>query len=327
MALPTITETYNDIFFRAWYSIRDQVIDSIFKVHPVWDRLYERAKTQRGGRKLVIPLEYGTNDTVGFVNPDDTIAISNPNLLTAAEYEWKWLAGSIMRSQAEEQTNRGKDAIINLATIRMENLRKSLIDKLEKALFTAAGSVGTKDIHSLPQLITNDGTGTVGGIDASSNTWWKNQFLNGSSYAAYNFDKALRKIINNCSVYGNDRPDLLIMEQDLYEAYEDLLLGLGGTSSNPRNIWYSSRDSDLSFGGLKLKGATLVWSPSAPSDTVYAINTDYLYWYYDPDYNFEMTDWKPIPNQLGHVAQVVCVGNLVCSKRAVQGVVHSLSNV
>jgi len=46
MALPTITETYNDIFFRAWYSIRDQVIDSIFKVHPVWDRLYERAKTQ-----------------------------------------------------------------------------------------------------------------------------------------------------------------------------------------------------------------------------------------------------------------------------------------
>jgi len=40
---------------------------------------------------------------------------------------------------------------------------------------------------------------------------------------------------------------------------------------------------------------------------------------YDTNADFYMTDWKPIPNQLDRVAQIVLQGNLTCSNRRMHG--------
>jgi len=55
------------------------------------------------------------------------------------------------------------------------------------------------------------------------------------------------------------------------------------------------------------------------------MNERYLELVIDEGSDFEMTDWKPIPNQLDRTAQVVLRADLVTSNRRMQGVMTAIA--
>jgi len=293
-------------------------VDNIFEATPFWFWLTKqgRRREEAGGRWIGVPLMYGKNQTVQSLGKGDTISIADTDHLTTAVFDWKYVAGTIVRYRFDDDMNRGKAAIMNLVQSKLENLRLSLIDKLEEMAFGDGTGNGGKDIDGLQLLVKSDGTGTVGGINASTYSWWQNKYKSATgAFSVYGVDD-MRNLYNSCSK-GNDAPDFIITDQDSYELYE--------RESLEYMQIVNEEVADLSFGGLRFKGATIMWSPSCPSGYMYFLNSRYLEWVAMQGVNFVMTPWKEIPNQLDKVAQVVVSGNLVVSNRSRQGVLTGIS--
>ena len=54
------------------------------------------------------------------------------------------------------------------------------------------------------------------------------------------------------------------------------------------------------------------------------IDTDHIYAYYDPGMYFDMTEWKPVPNQLKRAAQIVTAMNMIACSRRSSAVIHGV---
>lgn len=325
LAPANLTEKLDQLYSTTWQLMRPEAVDNIFTATPFWYWLYSkgRIREEQGGRWIGIQLMYAKNTTVASVGPGGIVDITPQQNLTTAKYDWKWLAGSVIRLYAEDHQNRGKEAIMNLANSKLKNLELSMIDVLETQSFGDGTGNGNLDILGLLSLVKNvpgtDPTAAVGGITASDNTWWQNQVRTwstvgmpaGDADIAYN----MRILYNTCSI-GNDHPTLGLTSQTQYQRYEASLVNILRTLDKDMG--------DLGFEALRYKGTAFTFSPSAPAASLYFLNERYLEFVMESSANFEMTDWKPIPNQLDRVAQVVIQGNLVTSNRRMHGVLISM---
>jgi len=305
---------------------RRQIIDQIFTATPLWYLLTKKGKrtTEAGGRWIEIPLQYARNETVQFFGKGDAISIADTQPLTVARWDWKYLAGSIVRYFVDDQKNRGQAAVINMMNAKIDNLQSSLIDKLENSLFGDGTADAGKAIDGFGNIIAEVPTsGTVAGIDRATYVWWRNNATNMTGLSAsVNLRKYMSTMFNDCGRQGEGVtrfPDLIVTSQTTYEYYESECLEIAQIRIGDRTL------ADLGFGDLAYKGRPMTWSPALTANSMYFVNTAFLQWVADPIANFDMTEWKPIIDQPNdRVAQVVTVGNLVCSNCKRQGVLFNI---
>lgn len=324
-----LTEKLDSLYTSTWQDMRGEVADQIYGATPLtyWLMSKGRIKTMEGTRWIGLPLMYSKNATVASLGPGGTVDITPTDSYTTAKFDWKYIAGSIIRLFDEDTNNRGKSQIFNLIEAKAAQLRLSLVDKFETMLFGDGSGNGSLDFLGLQAIVqtaptANPASGAVGGIDTAAgvNTWWRNQtrtwsvtgLPSGDIDIAFNF----RKTYNLASV-GNDHPTLCITEAAQYERYEASIT----TILKP----VDTNMNDLGFEAMRYKGAALTFSPSAPAAQAYFLNERYLELVVDSAANFHMTGWKEIPNQLDRVAQVIVKGNLVCSNRRMQAVLHTIT--
>jgi len=321
MAIPaSLTEQLDNLYLTIWRYRQGEVQDAVFGDTPFWAFMSAkgRKRTLAGFRSIGVPIMYDENDTVTAIGKGDTISTTENEFLTMAVYNWKTIAGSIVRYYEDDRMNRGKAAIMSLANAKVDNLKMSMKSKLEADLFGDGTGDDGKTISGLQLYIPTDPTsGTVGGINRANYTWWRTQTKTATgSFAIYGKDE-LRTAINDCSK-GQDSPDLVLTDQTNWER-------LASETEDQKQI-VNQKVGDAVFDSIKFWGRDVMWSPScAPADAFYLINTSYLYWYADEYANFDMTDWKVIPNQLDRVAQVVLVGNLVISNSKRHGIYHTVT--
>src|SRR5205807_8749607 len=128
--------------------------------------------------------------------------------------------------------------------------------------------------------------------------------------------KETTKMNNNISI-ENDQPTLVLTTHNSQELYEDALSNLLRIMDN--------KFGDAEFEAIAFKGAAMTFSPTCVATNSYFLNHRYLELVVESTADFVMTDWKPIPNQLDRVAQVVVQGNLVTDNRRMQGVLTGVS--
>lgn len=323
MAL-SYTEQLDTMYTTTFQLRRKEIVDNIFNATPFWYQMTKKGKkrTEEGGRWIEVPLQYAKNETVQFFGKGDTISINDTQPLTVARYDWKYLAGSVVRYFVDDQRNRGKSAVIKLMNAKIDNLQSSLIDKLEESLFGDGTGDDGKAIDGLDNLVAIlPTTGTPGQIDRSVYTWWRNNYksMTGLSASVY-LRKEMSKMFNNCGQQGEGVtrfPDIVITSQAVYEYYESECLEVG------RILMGDKKMADLGFGELAYKGRPITWSPALTAARMYFLNTNFIEWVADPIANFDMTEWKPIVDQPNdRVAQVVAVGNVVMGNAKRQGVMH-----
>jgi len=151
---------------------------------------------------------------------------------------------------------------------------------------------------------------------------WKNKFkdLTGVSFATSG-EAEMRTMLNDTSNnLGSDRPDIILAGQEVYEYYEDTQMSYVQLVNN--------KLGDAGFQNIMFKGLPVIWSPSiteAGSDKMYFLNTNYIKFVYDPVMFFDMTEWKPIPDQVNdRAAQIVTACSFTVSRRRCQGVIHNI---
>ncbi len=325
MAVPNRTEVLDDLYTTTWANRKKEVVDSIFTATPLTSEMMKRGGIQMngtGGRFLEIPLSYAKNETVKSLGRGDTISLSETKFMTVAQFDWKYLAGSIIRYFVDDTKNKSVQQHINWANAKIDNLRDSLTDLIEQQIFGDGTNNGGKDLDGLGNLVDTTPTvaRTVGNIAQTTYTWWQNRQKTATGPASVYLLPDMRNLANTTSeAKTRMQPNIIVTTQTVAELYADEVL------EQRQIIQASGSDAEPQMGDA-WHGIPIIWSSQCPSGRMYMLNSRYIGLNIDPDVNFEMTEWKSIPNQVNdRVCQIVMKGNVISSRRASLGVLTAIA--
>jgi hypothetical protein len=304
----TTNANFDTLLSTTLNNYQKRLTDNIFTARPLTKWLSDKGRMRMddGGVKIIEPIIMAQNSTVGSYSGYVTISLTAQTGITAAEYDWKQLAGSIAISGIEEAQNSGDSRVLNLLEAKIMQLEMSLQEKLNTMFFANGTGNSGKDWNGLENLVTST-TGTVGNINRATATWWQAKVtaLGGALTQA-----AMTTMWNNCSI-GNDTPDGIFTTQALFEKYEALLTP---------NLRYTDTDlAKAGFQNLIFKTAPVLWDVHNPAGIVYFLNSKYLTLVGHKDRWFEQTAFVRPENMDARYALITAYGNLTLRNSAKQG--------
>ena len=160
------------------------LIDNIFNSNVLTLKLLKDAEKLDGGKKIITPIEYGTNSAQGFFSGYDVLDTTPSDPITAAEWDWKQAYSSITISGEEELKNSGDSQVLSLLKSKMRNAEKSLKDLFGTKLFGGTTAPGAKEISSLT------GFGTISNASHDDAALYDNPATS-RFHAAGNVDNAI----------------------------------------------------------------------------------------------------------------------------------------
>jgi len=124
---------------------------------------------------------------------------------------------------------------------------------------------------------------------------------------------------NKCSLNGTQPPDLIISDQDLFEAYENYGVEAAQIVKREGGL------ADLGFETMIYKGKDWVWTdacihPDEPTKSrMMFLNTKNIHIYYDPRMWFDVTKWKEQALTTDRLAHILCAVNITSDQLRVFG--------
>lgn len=306
---------------------RKTIQENVFNAIPlmVWLMKKNRKVTLDGGVKIIVPVLYEKNTTVKSYSGYEPLDVTPQEGISAAEYEWKQIAGSITISRAEERKNSGESRIINLLSTKIEQCQMSLSDVIGEMLFSDGTGNEGKDVLGLQAIIANDPTsGIVGGINRATEPWWRNQSVVGTDGGTPfdNLRKKMTNMYNTCNkAKGVGMIDLIMCDQLTFEGYESTLVG--------QKRFSRESDADAGFENLKFKGAIVGWDDKCPATSalgnMYFLNSKFIQWTVDAETDFTTTPFVRPENQDAKTAQILVMAQLCTSNPRSMGVIYDIS--
>ncbi len=324
MASPNVSEIASTTLRNRTKQLADNVTDN----NALLMKLKQRGNIQTfdGGTLIMEEIFYAENSTYTRYSGYDVLNITPQDVITAAEYNIKQVAVSVSISGLEEIQNSGKERMIDLLGARIENAEDSMMNGLSGDIYSNGTASGGKQIGGLQLLIADSpSSDTVGGINAGTWGFWRNYAFDattdgGAAVTAANIQTYMNTVSNNL-VRGRDRPDLIVTDNNYYNAY------LG--SLQPIQRITSPEMAGAGFTSLKYFGgggdADVVLDGgiggNCPTNHMYFINTKYLKW--RPYAGRDMTvlgDDRYSVNQDAMVRIIGWAGNMTTRGRKFQGV-------
>ena len=323
MAIPSAT--FTEMVTTTLRHTPTEVTDNVSNHNALLNIMKRRGKmkTVSGGYEIQLPLEYAENGTYQRYSGYEQLNTQASDVLTSAKYEWKQIALHVTASGREIRMNSGKEAMISLVKSRKKNAMNTAANNMSVDIYSD-GSL-TNQIGGLANIITTNGTGTVGGIDSSTQTWWQNQFkeATGTNTAASPSAANAAQFKGDMNslwlslVRGTDKPDLINFTHDFYALYE-----LGEQQLQR----YSDGElAKAGFESIKYKSADVIFDDNTNFGTTdekgYFLNCDYLYLIQHKEAQWTTDDEKKPVNQDAVVIPMYWMGNMGCSNRDLQGVI------
>lgn len=323
MASPNTT--FTELVTTTFRKHRKDIKDGISNNNALLARLKKKGNTkyEDGGLSIVEPLDYASNSTYQRYSGYDTLNIGASDVISAAEFSWKQIAINVVASGLELRTNSGDSRIINLVKARMKNAVRTFKNNFSSDVYSA-GTLANQ-INGLQALVSDAGTGTVGGIISGNWTFWKNIVQSASSplqgggsiTPGITTMESLMLPLWMALAEGDDKPDLIVSSNEYFAFYEREQLLL--------KRYTDSGEAQGGFTSLKYKTADVIYDGGSgiPAAHMYFLNTDYLYLVTHPDADMTTMDEMKAINQDAVVIPILWMGNLVVSNRRRQGVLKA----
>jgi hypothetical protein len=321
--MPSPNSTFTEMVTTTLREHPSAIADNVSDHNALYNRLTKKGRVMKaldGGYEIAEPLEYAENSTYQRYSGYDTLNIQASDVFTAAKFDWVQAAVSVTASGRELRMNSGKNRIIDLVKSRTKNAMKTAANNMSVDLYSS-GSLSNQ-LGGLAHIIQTNGEGTVGGINATTYTFWKNQFreMAGTGTWSKSTIKSDMKQVWMTCVRGTDKPDLIVSTHDLYTAYWENLSDLQR---------YRNDDLPDTFTSVKFMSADVIFDSndnfSTTGERQYFLNTDYLSLRYHPDANWTPLEEKASVNQDAAVVTIIFQGQLTCSNRNVQGILIDAS--
>ncbi len=204
-------------------------------------------------------LDFNVNPGAGFQATDlAAMSTSKTDILTSATCVSAQLGVPLVWSKKDEAENASASQKVSLVKSLMENAINSHDDKLERAIF----STTTNGFTGLQNLVPTTGQGNVEGIDAATETAWRN----GADTAGSSTILAKMNLMWNTLSKGSGSalaPKFIVSDGATQAIYEGTQTGLVR--------YVDTREADAGFKILAFKTARYVFSQFG-SAKIYFLN-------------------------------------------------------
>lgn len=323
MASPS--SVFSELVATTFRKHQKEVIDAVSKNNALYKQIAEKGqvRTEDGGLSIVAPLDYAANNTYQRYSGFDVLNVAQSDVITAAEYQWRQIAINVVASGQELRINKGDSQIVKLVKARLKNAIRTFKNNFSADMY-GDGTLPNQ-IGGLQNLVADAGTGTVGGIDSSTWTFWRNQVQSaaaplqggGAITPSSTTIESLMLPLWLALVRGDDQPDLIVADNNYFTFFEQ--------SQTSLKRYTSGDTASAGFVEMQYKRAKVIFDGGSgiPVNHMYFLNTDYIELVAHSDANLTvMEDAKPY-NQDASVTPVLWMGNMVCSNRAQQGVLKA----
>src|SRR3990167_3839771 len=263
-------------------------------------------KRVSGGPQLEFTLDIVVNPDAAFIATDvSATSTTKTEVLDAVKYDWALFVAPINWSIADEGKNSGEKKV-ELVTSLVDNAMESHDDQFEAGMFAASATNG---FLSFPVLFTEDGTGTVGGVNSATDTYWAPQF---EDYGT-DLHLGLNVLTAECAKgTGGATPDLYVTGSTVWATYADSLQA---------NLQFSSTKTvDAGIQTLKFAGQDFIFTHKYTSDSVFLINTKKTKVYAIKEFYRQRRAEIELPNAATMTMKVVSIAQLASSNRGRNGV-------
>jgi hypothetical protein len=314
----------SDIIATTIQSRNKVIADNVTKNNALlmWMSKRGNIRTVSGGNTIMEELSFAANGNAGFYSGYETLPIAAQDVISAAEYNWKQAACPIIISGLEQLMNSGPERMIDLLEARINVGESSMANLIAVSLYSDGTGSGGKEIDGLKKQVSNTpAVGAVGGIDPATWTFWQNKVFKatttgGAATTKDNIGDYMNALWATL-VRGNDRPDLILMDNAYWAFFV--------ASLQAQQRFTSSEAATRGFMALKYMDADVVLDGGIgggmPVKQMYMLNTKYIK--YRPHRDRNMVSLNPNKrysvNQDAEVQILAWAGNLTMSGRMFQG--------
>lgn len=312
-----------DIIATTIQSRSKQIADNVTKNNALLARLNQRGNVRNisGGNTILEEISFAENGNAGFYSGYDLLPVATQDVISAAEFSIKQLACPVVMSGLEMLQNAGKEAFIDLLEARINVAEATMANKLAQSVYSDGTGSSGKEVTGLNAAVPSAPTsGTYGGIDRATWTFWRSQLYDFSTAVVTPSATTIQNGLNtlwSSLVRGADRPDLIILDNTYWSYYMSSLQALQ-RFSDPST-------GSLGFPTLKFMDADVVLDGGiggyCPAATGFMLNTKYISLRPHKDRN--MVSLSPNKryaiNQDAEVQILAWAGNLTCRGAQFQG--------
>ena len=316
-----------DIIATTIQSRTKQIADNVTKNNALLARLNERGNVKPfgGGNVILQELSFAENGNAGFYSGYDLLPVATADVISASEFNIKQLACPVVMSGLEMLQNSGQEQFIDLLEARLNVAESTMANKLAESVYSDGTGSSGKEVTGLNAAVPADPTtGTYGGIDRATYTFWRSGLYDfsteGVTASATTIQAALNDLWGSL-VRGADRPDLVVLDNTYWTYY------MGSLQAQQR--FTDATTGNLGFPTLKFMDADVVLDGGiggyCPSATGFMLNTKYIFLRPHRDRNMVALSPKAryAINQDAEVQILGWAGNLTCSGAQFQGRVQA----
>lgn len=298
-----------------------EIADNVSGNNALYRRLKSRGKVKLldGGYEIVRNLDYAQNSTFQRYSGYDTLNIQASDVLSAAKFPWVQSAVHITASGYELRTNAGKNQMVDLVEARVTNAMRTAANYMSLDIYSD-GALANQ-MSGLASIVQTAGTGTVGGIDSSTYTFWQNKFreISGTNTYTSATIKAEMMALYMQLIRGADKPNLIVSTHDFYQLYWSALSDLQRYASDG-----SASTANAGFSSLKFNDVDMIFDSNTnfatTGERMYFLNLDHIELVAHRQANWKQLEEKMSTNQDAVVVPVVWQGQMVTSNRSLQGI-------
>jgi hypothetical protein len=321
MASPNAT--FTELVTTTLRNHKPEVVDNVSDHNALTRYLKDKGhiETESGGTEITRPLSYAENSTYQRFSGYDALNVQASDVLSAASYAWKQAAIHVTASGRELLINNGKEKLIGLVKARIKVAMATAANNMSVDVYSDGAL--SNQIGGLAHIVTNDGTGTVGGINSGNYPFWANQFkeMAGTGTFSKSTIKGEMNALWMRCVRGTDKPDLIVASHDVFAVYEESLQDL--------QRYTSAKAAAAGFEALKYKSADIIFDSNTnfgtTAEKAFFLNTDHLFIVEHPEAQWSQDDEKVPTNQHAVVIPLYWMGQVVCTNRSLQGVLIDVS--
>ena len=268
-----------------------------------------------GGRVINERVRYNTSGNTSaqwFEGYDTFVPQTSYEIIDAAEYQWRQLGALVTISGREKKINRGKQQLVSLIEDRIGHCQDILTNMLSSSLYSDGTTA--KQISGLRSLVADDPTtsASVGGINQSTYSWWRNYYSAAASTTASNIVGRMNLAWLGIK-RGKDVPTVWVGDDTMFGLYEEALQGLQRITD--------AKMADAGYQAYRYKGKPVIYDDQCPDKHLYALNTNDIQLRKMDEEMFDVGKPKDVANADYEVVPISMMGQMTTRRRASHGVI------
>lgn len=316
---------------------RGKIYSQTIQDKPLLKKFDKKAKTFAAGKEfLTIRVKGEYTTTIQGFSHDDTVTYANPANIKTATYPYKRIHSGIEVTFDElqrngisitetsngrgetRQDNREITALADLLDDKIEDMMEGKARGMNE-MFWLDGTADPELVPGIQSIILDDPTTAtiVGGIDQSTNTWWRNRVNLGitPAPASQAIAQALQVEMRQLKRFGNPK-HMMLAGSDFLDALERELRANGTYTDSG---WSSNGSIEMSVADTQFKGVSIYYDPTlddlGEEKSLYIIDCNAIYpMYMTGEKNKRHSPARPHDKYVLYRAMTDVCG-LVCKQR------------